>query len=256
MYRVTVVMTFWNRKTQLINTLKSIRQYGHDVKVIVVDDASTNGDDILYLQDKDTKVITMKNKTWINPCIPFNTGFAQVDTDIVILQNAECMHNGDVVGHALSNIGKNIYLNYSALSIGDSMTKEITAGGNVADIVAPYMDKSFESNSWIGWYNHPKYRPKMYHFCSAIMRGDLYDLGGFDERFADGSAYDDDELIARIRKKGMDIRIIERPFVVHQFHEQFRPGDVRELMKINKVKLDRTCAQNGHDVKRYNKIYR
>ena len=54
----------------------------------------------------------------------------------------------------------------------------------------------------------------------------------------------------------MDIRIIERPFVVHQFHEQFRPGDVRELMKINKVKLDRTCAQNGHDVKRYNKIYR
>ena len=255
MAKVTIVMTYWNRKPQLINTLRSIEKYGHDVKIIIVDDASTNGDDILCLQNDNVRVITMKNKTWINPCIPFNTGFSQVDTEVVILQNAECMHNGDVVGHVLNNIGKNIYLNYSALSISDSMTKEVSAGGDVADIVAPYMDKAFDANSWIGWYNHPKYRDKMYHFCSAIMREDLYDLGGFDERFADGLAYDDDEFIQRVIKKRMDVRIIRHPFVVHQFHEKFQPDGAEQLMGINRDRFKKACTQNEYDVKKYNKIY-
>lgn len=34
------------------------------------------------------------------------------------------------------------------------------------------------------WYNHSVTNPKGYHFCSAITRKNLYDLGGFDERFA------------------------------------------------------------------------
>jgi len=251
---VTIVMTYWNRKRQLENTLKSIKQYGHDVKIIIVDDASTDGNDISCFEEENVKIITMKNKTWINPCIPFNTGLALADTDIVILQNAECIHNGDIVGHVINNIEKGTYLNYSAFSIDSALTERVYAGEEINSIINPYLTRYI--NAWIGWYNHPIYRPEMLHFCSAITREDLYELGGFDERYYNGLGYDDNEFILRIQNKGMTVKIIENPLVVHQFHKPFHPGDVQTLMKINLLKFEEAKKSREFDVKKYNTIFK
>jgi GT2 family glycosyltransferase len=69
-----------------------------------------------------------------------------------------------------------------------------------------------------GWYNHSNYRPEAFHFCSAITKKDLYDLGGFDERYADGYAWDDNELVHRIKLKKMNIDFIDNKVALHLWH--------------------------------------
>lgn len=256
--KVSIVMSFWNRKKQLFNTLRSIHSYGHEVEIIIVDDASTNGDDIHCFEDSLTKVITLTDKTWINPCIGFNTGFSQATGDIIIIQNAECYHHGDIVAHALSNARKGKYISYSAFCLNEELSNKITFDTDIDKMIRPYRHNKIDTEGWEGngWYNHPVYRPEGYHFCAAIMREDLYDLGGFDERYYDGLGFDDNELLNRITKKGMKIKIIEEPFVLHQFHPKFQPGDVTSLMAINGIKWDETKRSPSYDVKPYNKIYK
>ena len=72
------------------------------------------------------------------------------------------------------------------------------------------------------WFNHPNLRPMRYHFCSCLTRDNLIDLGGFDERYADGYCWDDNEFLHRIIKKGLETVIVgpEHGFVVHQWHEK------------------------------------
>ena len=82
-------------------------------------------------------------------------------------------------------------------------------------------------------YNHSKYNPNAFHFCSAITRKDLDDLGGFDERYANGIGYDDMDLIARIRRKGMKVEIVDSPFVVHQAHEPTDYTNNQDLLTRN-----------------------
>lgn len=253
---ISLVITYLNRKNQLRNTLRSIEQYDHDIEIIIIDDGSTDGEDINCFKNDQIKIITMKNKTWINPCIPFNVGFKEAKGDVIIFQCAECIHIGNIVGNVLSNISENTYLNYSTLSIDKTLTQRIFNGEDTYNVVSPHLNDYINANGGTGWYNHPKYRPEMLHFCSAIMKKDLYKLGGFDERYSDGLGYDDYDLIHRIRKMKMNIKIIENPFVVHQHHAPFNPGDVRTLMEINKPKYDRTISSDQYDVKPYNKIFK
>lgn len=249
-------MTYWNRKKQLLNTLESIRQYNNDVKIIIIDDSSTDGNDITYLSGGNIRVVRLENKWWINPCIAFNTGFSLVDTDIVIFQNAECMHIGNIIEHAIANIDKNTYLNYSALAINREVSEAINPG-NAVSLIEPYMhSRMVEGWDGNGWYNHPKYREEYLHFCSAILREDLYSIGGFDERYADGLGFDDNDILYRIRRRGMKVRMFDEPFVIHQWHEHFTPGDVVSLMTINGLRFEKTKADGIYDVKTFNNIYK
>lgn len=252
---VTIVMTYFNRKKQLLNTLRSIRKYRSDVKIVIVDDASTDGDDITYLSDDKTEVVTLTNKTWMNPCIAFNTGFTYVKSDMVIIQNSECLHVGDIVSYVEGNLNKNKYLNFCAYSIGENLVNRITDGENPEEVIQP-INNAVPEWGETGWYNHPLYRPKMAHFCSAITFDDLRELGGFDERFFDGLGFDDDELLTRIHKKKMQVEMVEHPFVIHQHHGLHFDGYAPTLMAINSIRWDQTVLNNEYDVKPYNNIFK
>lgn len=255
---VSIVMTYWNRKKQLEKTLQSIARWSQDVEIIIVDDASTDGDDILCFEKDNIKVITLKDKTWINPCIAWNTGFMAATGKVVIMQSAECMHVGDIVTHARYGLNVGTYFAYSALAINEETTGRILNGDNVNETIKPFLENRIDVPDWDGngWYNHPIYRPSRYNFCCAITRYDLDRLGGFDERFADGLGYDDDELLNRIDKAAIGVKIIEHPFVVHQHHSHFTPGNVPDLMTINSAKWEITKQTESWDVKPFNAIYK
>lgn len=254
---VTILMTYFNRKKLLTNTLRSIEKYGHRPKIIIVDDCSTDGDDIKCFEDDRIRVLTLKDKDWMNTCMAFNYGFREVDTEIVIFQNAECVHVGDVVGHALSQMRRNMYLNYSAYSINETLTGRVIAGEPIEEVIQPLNNaEAYWGEN--GWYNHKEYRPKMFHFCSAIMRKDLHALGGFDERFKRGLGYDDDDLVQRIIRKRMWVHIIDYPFVVHQHHPAYFQDGVRKMREL--LALNFHIKRNNHDlkivdVKPFNTVY-
>jgi glycosyltransferase involved in cell wall biosynthesis len=253
---VTIVMTYLNRKKQLLNTLKSIEKYNYDVRIIIVDDASSEEESIAYLSGGNMKVITLKDKTWLNPCIAFNTGFAEAKDDIILIQNAENIHMGNILGSVVNNIQRGIYLNYAAYSLNKEQTDRICNGEEPENVIYPLYE--YKNIAWgeNGWYNHSTHKPTMAHFCSAITRADLYDMGGFDERFYDGLGFDDNEFSTRIIKMGLLFRMIDDPFVAHQRHEPHFIGDVCPGMALNAARWEETKAREEYDVKMFNKIYK
>ena len=211
---ISIIMAYYNRQALLDKTLESLDKSAvKDYELIIVDDAST----VPLVCDR-AKIIRVEKKDKWYTCssVAYNMGFREATGDIVIIQNPECYHVGDILAYVEKNIKPNTYLSFSCYSINREETISFHNG-----IMPTIIDYVFTSHTRNGWYNHTKYRPVGYHFCSAIMRKDLDWVGGFDERYACGVAFDDDDLIRRIKCMGMDVKIINNPYVIHQHHSHF-----------------------------------
>jgi glycosyltransferase involved in cell wall biosynthesis len=251
--KISLVTAYYNRKQLFFNTLKSIEKSSlkSDLEIIVVDDASRDDQRIEDFVDKfnlDIKLLRIEkaDKWWTNPSIPFNKGFKMVTGEAVIIQNPECVHMGDILKAVNDNIQENVYLNFGCYSVDEKITSNITHisknefnESKVKYYIEPMINRSIVRDGETAWYNHSKYRPHQLHFCSAISKKDLYELGGFDERFANGIAYDDNEFLARIKRKKMTINMIDSPFVIHQFH-----GNTNYTAKINLFNKNRDVFLN------------
>jgi glycosyltransferase involved in cell wall biosynthesis len=225
--KVSIVMAYYNRRTLLIKTLESITktQFNGDFEIIIVDDASTQpiNDIPLLLPKLNLRVIQIdpKDKWWVNPCIPNNIGFETASGEIIIIQNPECLHVGDVISYAAENTTINKYISFGCYAIDHEKTRQISDRlvEDVLSIISPTNDVLLDQcPSMNRWYQHSVYSPRGLNFCTSITREDLKDLGGFDEVYAPGISYDDTEFIRRVRRKGMVVDMVDNPFVVHQWH--------------------------------------
>lgn len=230
---ISIVTGYYNRIDLFMNTLKTIEKSEiKDIEVIAVDDGSSEEHRLEGIIERFPflKVIRIEpeDKWWINPCVPFNKGFKEAKGDIIIIQNPECKHMGDVIKRA-SQINKDEYISFACYSIDEETTY-----GSMRNL--QIINRGVTYDGQLGWYNHSRIRPVGYHFCSAIHKSNLDELGGFDERYAHGVAYDDNEILHRIGKMGLKIGIVDQPFVIHQWHyngNYQRPNNT-ELVNKNK----------------------
>lgn len=227
---VSIVMTYRDRMTQLRNTLRSFVLHGYtNVSVVIVDDGSERepvDPAIATAFDFPISIIsTSGNRTYSNPCVPFNRGFARATGEIILIQNAECLHVSDLVSHTRANITPSRYLTYACFGLSEKESERLNGhGGWTLDDVDAIVSRNRRQagGSDGSWYNHSEYRPKALHFASAIARDNLLRLGGFDERYATGTAYDDEELVVRVRRMGLAVEIIDDHAVIHQWHGRER----------------------------------
>jgi glycosyltransferase involved in cell wall biosynthesis len=215
---IAIVATYYNRQEQLTNTLHSFLQYDpKDFFVVIVDDGSPE-DIILPKLPFEVVVIKMRGKTWTNPEPAYNAGIKYAlsrGADIIVLQNAECMHVNNIL-HYAGAVTDKIYFSFGCYSQGKGEDP-----GSVINM------KGSEFDGESAWYNHPKYRPVGYDFCSAITAANIIKLNGYDERFSDGVGYGDNYLLARIRMLGIMVYITEFPYVIHQWHYTTEYGEER-----------------------------
>lgn len=218
---ISIVMAYYNRLELLKHTLHSLRRSKiKDYEVVIVDDGSDENEyanlAIPLFPDIKINVIYLekKNKWYLSPCVPFNIGFKAAKGNIIIIQNPECFHTGDILENA-SQIQNNEYRVYATYALPKNKTNDLHNGKPIQMMnITPYGAKENHD----GWYTHSKIWNRMYHWCTAINKVDLEDLGGFDERYAQGIDYDDNELLARIQRKKLKILCIDNPFVFHQNH--------------------------------------
>lgn len=239
--KISVVIAYHNRRRQFWNTLESIRhsKFNSDLEIVVVNDASVPEHAIDDFPEKfsdlNLKLFNIKPdmKWWVNPCIPNNIAISLATGDVVVLQNPECFHMGDVLKFVEENLRVGIYIVFGCYAIGPSRTNLINSIDFSSDkyikeaqaILNPMSNMHVSKAPIDRWYQHPIYNPSGLNFCSAIIMEDLNDLGGFDERFAEGIAKDDIEFKLRIHRKGMKVTLLAEPFVVHQWHTPSNYGD-------------------------------
>lgn len=110
--KISIIMAYYNRKEQLLETLKQFEKLyagKYKFEVIIADDCSSDEHIVSsYISNFTFKIkyIQLYNKTWINPCIPTNIAINNIsdDTDYVIIQNPEIFHCGDIISVILSDI--------------------------------------------------------------------------------------------------------------------------------------------------------
>ena len=273
---ISIVMTYYNRKPQTLETLKGFeRMYAnnYNFEVVIVDDNSNDENRL----EEDIKqfsfpinliVITKEEKgDRINPCLAYNKGFKEASGDIIIIQNPECYHVGDILKHTIENLNEQDYFTYSCFTANSAeITNQIINSKSPLCLInnENFLNKNFYAmdNHNLNWYNHPYKvedgngsRCTNYHFCSAIYKCNLDLIGGFTEKFKYGFCYDDNELLHRIKHNlKLNIKCIDpnNCLVIHQWHPKTLVNfEENNLLKF-KWKYNNTLMNIFHNSKNFN----
>jgi glycosyltransferase involved in cell wall biosynthesis len=224
MNKLSIVIPYYNRRRLLWNTLESISHYKKDypIEIIIVDDGSKESqtiDDIPDIfPDLNIKLIVLKrdNTEQRTPVVSYNTGFNAVTGDAVLINCAECMHLGDIIGYVFANLRPKTYIAFSTYCGTDELNVKLNTlnwkDTNVINTALNFI-KPF-SNGWHSHSTHETYIP----FCAAINRDDLEILSGYDERFITGIGYDDYDFTDRVENLGLWRTLVDEPFCIHQMH--------------------------------------
>jgi glycosyltransferase involved in cell wall biosynthesis len=208
---ITIFIIYQNRSESLKWTLRSLLKYDpKDFNVLIIDDNSRE-DIILPGLPFKVRVIKFTTEPWtdIYTCV-LNMGFFYAldgDPDIIIMQHAECYHQGDILNYA-KRVTDDSYISFGCYALGKDDTPESFE----------IIDRPCTQDGQRSWYNHPIIRPVGFNFCSAITAKNLVKLNGFDERFKDGCAYEDDYFLHQVKILGLKVEITADPIVFHQYH--------------------------------------
>jgi glycosyltransferase involved in cell wall biosynthesis len=226
---MSLVMAYHNRPKQLQITLESIEFYcknTDNLEIIIIDDASDAGqtaEEAIQSFKLPIRVqyIPLEEHWWINPCVPFNMGIKQAQGDIVCLQTPECVHvDGDLLGYFRDHVTNQNYLTTSCLTSLTEIPSRYPQFSLLATLDGIEMNQGISNLIRIA--RHKCWAGRKYHFLSAMTKSNMDQLGGFDETYADGYAYDDDEFLFRAEESGLDVQLLPPivGYVVHQWHEK------------------------------------
>lgn len=243
---VSIVMTYVNRRDQLLFTLQTISLINYqNIEVIIVDDASAEGqrlEDLInsyWFQIKLIRILPEK-KNHINPCIAYNLGFKNASGDIIVIQDAEVCYIGDCISFIVNNLAENEYLSFNCYTLGNMLSNiqlynlfdkatdhdKWSSIYNFIRFSPQHIGRSitmFNDIDIVGWINHVTIRCAGYKFMAALTRKTLNKIGGgFCELYKDGVAADDDDLVAMLTYGGVKFSMLKdsiyQPFVIHQYH--------------------------------------
>jgi GT2 family glycosyltransferase len=222
MRSIAIIMTHFNRDALTKKSISSIldQKYDGDYVIIVVDDSS----DITfeYKHDK-VVVIRTKKRKWCSPVIAYNYGIHEAlkhNPDIIIIQNSEAFHVGNVLNYISENLNDANYLSMGCIASDRKNTQEDTLHKIVINYDNIQCVQNDADDNSVGWYNHSVIYPRAFDFCSAITTSNMKRLNGFDERFDIHVWYGDDNFRNRVRLLGLKTEIIDYPYVIHQWHSR------------------------------------
>ena len=222
---ISIVIPYYNRRQLLINVLQSIDHFKKDraIETIIVDDGSDKEHQIKDIKElfpnlNINLIVLERTLKWRVGCIAINEGLNAVKGNIVLLNSSECIHIGDIIGHVYENITSTNYISYSTYqSIPElnSIFCDINWGKDSALKTLIRRMKPFKND----WQVHSK-KPAVTYipFCAALTRKNMEVLSGYDERFVEGVGYDDYDFTDRLKNMGLKLKVVDNPFVVHQWH--------------------------------------
>lgn len=221
--KYSLLMPFHKRAQQLAVTLSSFLHLyrRNDYEVLIGEDYKNlmdqmehqaltkvlgNFSSLLNVQS----IITGTGNSW-NPSLAFNELASRARGRFLIITNPECMHETDILTG---------------------------------------LDQAFEQNpdQYVvcacriptrQWYQHSVHRPVRVHFCSALSKEVYNRIGGFDEEYAKGVCFEDDDFRNTIISNGIPIVQRDDLIVMHQSHCKSKPENYAALHSINKIYFNR-----------------
>jgi hypothetical protein len=252
---MSVVFTCHNRDKQTYFTLQSwdfiAKQNNTNIQIIIVEDSESVDSrlDIERLRLDYTNLyivyvlINRKEEGWINACLNYNIGFEFIDTDRVVITNAEVCVFGDIYTRIKNTLTKNNYLVFDVLEMGKSHCSE-----NRNEEVWKYCSSfgyddmiDYVKNKHVYWLQS-KTNNRCFHFLTALHKETLCRIKGFDNEFILNFDYDDNNFITKIKNfyKIDIVNIFAVPnkiLGIHQWHTKHPTSyyTSNALRKYNKI---------------------
>jgi len=237
-HKISIVMGYINRKTQLIKSLETFEKSNHtNYEVIIVNDGNENLQDL----EKDNIKIFKNPKKEYNPCATYNYGFLQATGDIIIIQNPECMHIGDILTKINNNLKDNDCMIFNCYFLENyEQNKLLYETKNVYEFTKNNKNKQWFTQ-YDNWAVHHKLNPNILHFCLAIYTKKLNKIDYFDKKYNNGFCFEDNEFSRKLKLLHIDTYFYsekfndDTTFVIHQHHERHViNNDTIQKWEINK----------------------
>nr|WP_297767126.1 DUF6492 family protein [uncultured Butyrivibrio sp.] len=226
---VLIVIASYNSKHLLEECIKSIWETVSEVKfkIVVVDNASTDGAVDYLRQQKDILLIENKENIGFGPAcnqaVEATRGTEFESFDVFLLNN-----DTRLVKNSLENL---IDALYSSDDIGAVGSVSNYAGNNQSidieyDRVEQYLDFGKKNN--LGPEDYEE-RVRLSGFAMLIKRTLWDDIGGFDSDFAPGY-FEDDALSLEILKREKRLFVVKNSFIYHAGSQSFSKTDYNKLL--------------------------
>ena len=210
MIKYSIVCCYLDRCDQFIQFMKSLDYWypdRYDYEIILVVDSKTRIDDyerLKWLVKGDTRIKEhfYNNSNSLNPCRLFNFGVSKASGEYIIITNPETVFLGDILGGLDRGFDQH----------PDSYQVCACLDGEMYKNPLVYTAR--------GWYQHSVHNNRMFHFCSSLKKSLYEEFGGFDEHYALGCGYDDNDLVETIKAAKIPFVVRDDILVLHQYHER------------------------------------
>lgn len=240
--KYSFIMPYYQRSQQLRSTLMSFLKYYKnrtDYEVIIVNDVKNAADSkeetkLLEVVDEFQQQIPIviteygTMEAW-NPAPAFSVGVDAAAGNYLILTNPECVHRADILAGLDQEFARfpGAYVVCGCFSIEQ---EKINPDEAIPDGY---------------WYQHSQHRNIEVHFCSALLKDIYFQVGGFDQCYAAGMGFDDDDFRNRLKKAKVPFIHRDDLLTVHLMHRNNMPHNYLELHAINKSYYLSVWGQNA-----------
>lgn len=200
---ISICLPYWNRPAALADALRAYRRcYARlAMEIVIADDGSAAPPDMSGEWPWLVRVVHLPAKEIaLNPCVPMNEAVAASRGDIIVLSNAEIVHDREVLPEMAAELRRLGPKGY------------VLAAAWCPEEQAWHCHSSIAGDRPSGERQPPG---SGFHFC-AMLRRSLWDAaGGFDEDYRDGAGYDDPDWVNRLARAGAAFRIRDDLVVTH-----------------------------------------
>lgn len=195
------------------------------------------------------------NSEFENNNILFNIGVKYSEGSILLFNDTEIVHVGDVISAAVKFVDNTNYVTFPVLKLPTEPLNPIleTYLGKVHNKMDEVPELHFGSKEALTqihtvyptnnfWSVHPTHNPTNYYYLSAIAKETLMNRlnGGFNEDFVNGHEYHDKEFIDRVYKANISVYSI-MPGKLFPMGIKFKESQKefnKELIEKNKKMFD------------------
>jgi len=214
--KYSILIPYLDRAAQFRRTLVSFLPYAErsDWEILLIEDEKNRRQDRTHNELLQLLVASRKQNVRItvcpggdptNPSPHYNLGARSAHGDYLILTSPEVRHVANILEGLDTSVADDAYVVCACRAENGK------------------------------WWQHSVRRPANYHFCTAISRLRYLDVGGFDEAYASGYAFDDDDWLNTVRAAGLRVVPRDDLVTVHQKHgKPWRPSHWRVLWERNR----------------------
>jgi len=247
--KYSILLPYYQRVEQFTRTLASFAHHYHDRRdyeiILVID--SKNDDAVLDMLPGFNDMVplayvqqTPPRESCHSPVLSFNQAARLAHGTYLVISNPEGFHKSNILSG----------LDHEFEQHHDCYVVCACESG-----VKCTMPDGFESFTYQHhmWYQHGVLNNRRLHFCTALPAATYHRIGGFDERFAEGIGYDDDDFRDRIEAAGVPFVLRDDLLTVHQDHSRAHQvipkAEYRRLLEHNKRLYAANCKQRAaqHD---------